>query len=398
MDDESICVIPAGVSLDGFASLGPATYRASTIVFEDSESYRTRLERGDDGYVYGLYGTPTTRYLEKQIAALERAARTFLVPSGQAAITLAMLAVLEPGNSVLISDSVYPPVRDFAGNELKKFGIRAVFYDPTDLTALKSAMNETTRLVWVESPGSTTMEVQDVPAIVALAHERGALVGCDNTWATPFLFKPLEAGADISVQALSKYANGHSDVLMGAISVRDPALAAKLKGTIWRLGIGVSPDDCALVQRGLQTMSIRLTHSGAVAERMATWIAAQPTVARVLHPALSGSPGHDVWTRDFKGASGVFSVALTDAVLPRLDAAIDSMRVFSIGASWGGTRSLIVPMNVSRHRSTPRGAGAETYLRISVGLESERELMADIEGLFARLRASAPGVIAQQSA
>ncbi len=387
MDDESICVTPARIDLDGFASLGPATYRASTIVFANSESYRTRLDRGDDGYVYGLYGTPTTRFLEKQIAALERANRTFLVPSGQAAITLAMLAVLEPGNSVLISDSVYPPVRDFANNELKKLGIRAIFYHPTDLAALKSAMDETTRLVWVESPGSTTMEVQDVRAIVALAHERGALVGCDNTWATPFLFKPLESGADISVQALTKYAAGHSDVLMGAISVRDADLAAKLKGTIWRLGIGVSPDDCALVQRGLQTMSLRLAHCGAVAARMATWIAMQPTAARVLHPALRGNPGHDIWARDFKGASGVFSVALTDEALPRLDGAIDSMRVFSIGASWGGTRSLIVPMNVNRHRSAPQVAGAETYLRISVGLESERDLMADIQGLFAKLQA-----------
>ncbi|WP_374306533.1 PLP-dependent aspartate aminotransferase family protein [Dongia sp.] len=393
MDDESICVTPSSVSLGGFASLGPATYRASTIVFENSESYRTRLDRGDDGYVYGLYGTPTTRFLEKQIAALERASRTFLVPSGQAANTLAMLAVLEPGNSVLISDSVYPPVRDFANNELKKLGVRVAFYPPTDLAALKTAMDSTTRLIWVESPGSTTMEVQDVRSIVALAHECGAVVGCDNTWATPFLFKPLEFGVDISVQALSKYANGHSDVLMGSISVRDPVLAAKIKGTIWRLGIGVSPDDCALVQRGLQTMSIRLTHSGAVATRMATWIATQPAVACVLHPALPGNPGHAFWARDFNGASGVFSVGLKNEVLPRLDDAFDSMRIFSIGASWGGTRSLIVPMNVNRLRSTPQSGEIETYLRISVGLESERELMADIRELFAKLQPPAPDAV-----
>jgi cystathionine beta-lyase len=257
MEDETLCVVPPAINGDGFASLSTPTFRASTIVFPDAENYASRLSRGDDGYIYGLYGTPTSRTLEKQIAALEKAERCFLVPSGQAAVALTLRSLLETGDTLVLSDNVYPPVRNFADHDLAKTGIKIVYYDPSDLTDLESVLDQSVRLIWLESPGSTTMEIQDVSEVVSIAHARGILVGCDNTWATPYLFKPLDFGVDISVEALTKYVGGHSDILMGSISVRDGGLAEKIKGTIWRTGIGVSPDDCSLVLRGIQTLPVR---------------------------------------------------------------------------------------------------------------------------------------------
>lgn len=386
MDDRTLCVAHPNVSLEGFASLAVPTYRASTIPFPNSTAYAGRLERGDDSYVYGLYGTPTTRTLEKQLAALERAERCFLTPSGQSAIFVPMAALLEPGDTLLVTDSVYASVRDLATNELARFGVKTVFFDPVDTGRLQTLLDDRVRMIWVESPGSTTMEVQDIPAIVAMAKARGILVGCDNTWATPYLLKPLDLGVDISVQALSKYVGGHSDVLMGSIAVNDASLAARIKGTMWRTGVGVSPDDCSLVLRGIETLAVRLSHSGAAGERIARRIAGYPTVRRVLHPALETMPGHAIWKRDFKGASGVFTVVLHDDAVPHVPAALDALRLFSIGASWGGTRSLVAPMSISRYRTATAIDGADMFLRFSIGLEAEDDLMRDIEAFFARLQ------------
>ena len=385
MDDETICVTKPTVALDGFDSLSVPVCRASTIPFSDAAAYASRFERGDEGYVYGLYGTPTHRYLEKKIAALERGQQTVLVPSGQASVALAMLAVLKAGDSVLISDAVYPPVRDFAESDLRRTGIRPLFYDPRNEDSLAELVADDTKLIWVESPGSTTMEFQDLPRIVEIARRRGVLVGCDNTWATPLLFKPLAQGADLSVEALSKYMAGHSDVLMGSITARDAALGSRIKAALGRMGIGVSPDDCYLVLRGLETLSVRLKRSGEVARGLAEWIADRLLVERVLHPALEGCPGKEIWSRDFGGASGVFSVVLEPQAVPQVYAALDELETFVIGASWGGTKSLLVPMPVRQHRTAVPWSGPDMILRLSIGLESEAHLKQDLERFFAAL-------------
>ncbi|ARP89404.1 cystathionine beta-lyase [Bordetella genomosp. 9] len=384
--DWTQCAITPAVSHDGFASLGVAVYRASTIPFENAHAYATRRERGSEGYSYGLYGTPTTRTLERKITALEQGRRTLLTPSGQAAITAAMLCLLQTGDQVLIPDTVYPPVRDFADQDLARLGIEAAYYDPTDIDALERRMGGRARLVWVESPGSTTMEVQDLPAIAALAHARGALVGCDNTWATPLNFKPLAHGADIVVEGLTKYFCGHSDVIMGSITVRDAALADRLRNFLGRQGTGVSADDCALVLRGLETMALRMSYNARVAASLIEAIRRQPEVARVLYPALPETPGHAVWRRDFQGASGVFSVVFTPDAAPHVAAALDALRIFVIGASWGGTRSLAAPMPVRAHRTVRGWEGDDLVLRLSVGIESETDLAEDIDRFFTALR------------
>jgi cystathionine beta-lyase len=385
MHDLTRVVHHPAVSHDGFASLTVPTHRASTIVFDGPEAYASRTQRGPDGYSYGLHGTPTSRTLEAQLTALEDGVRTALVPSGQAAIAMILLTVLLPGDHVLIPDTAYPPVRGFCENHLGPRGIRHTVYDPMIGAGIDALIEARTRLIWVESPGSTTMEIQDISAIAAAAHARGALVGCDNTWATPLLFKPLRHGVDFSMQALTKYVGGHGDLLMGSVAVAELSLHRHLKDTMRMLGIGVSPDDCALALRGLETMGVRLAHSGAVALDFARRIATLPAVARVLHPALPDSPGHANWRRDFRGASGVFSVVLRPAAPDVVTAALRRLATFAIGASWGGTRSLIVPMPVDR-LVTP-WPDPTPVLRISVGLEDPRDLWADLEGVFARLEA-----------
>lgn len=388
MRDLSRCVHHPAVSHEGFASLAVPTYRASTIVFPDADAYANRTHRGPDGYSYGLHGTPTTRTLEAQLSALHGAERTVLLPSGQAAITVVLLSVLMPGDHVLIPDTAYPPVRGFCLNYLQPRGIGFTAYDPMVGAGIDELMTERTRLVWLESPGSTTMEVQDFRAIADAAHAGGALVGCDNTWATPLLFKPLDHGADFAMEALTKYVGGHSDLLLGSVSVRDLALRGRLKDTMRMIGIGVSPDEAALALRGIETMGVRLAHVGRVALDFAQRIAALPDGLRVLHPALPGCPGHDHFMRDFKGASGLFSVVLPVACEPRLDPALTAMRLFAIGASWGGTRSLIAPMQVKADRTAVPWTEDGTILRISVGLEDPDDLWDDLLTLFRTLEAA----------
>ena len=256
MEDRTRCVTDLDVSLDGYDSLTVPIHRASTIRYPDAETFTRRFERDADGYVYGLYGTPTHRHLEARVTDLHRGARTVLAPSGQAAIAVTMLALVASGQRILLPDPVYGPVRDFAGAEAAALGIACEFYDPCNLDALAARLaTGPARLVWVESPGSATMEIQDLPAIAEMAHAAGALVGCDNTWASPLLCRPLELGADLVVEAISKHLGGHSDLLLGSVTVRDDALGLRLKAAYGRLGIGVSPDDCALAMRGIDTRS-----------------------------------------------------------------------------------------------------------------------------------------------
>ena len=333
----------------------------------------------------GLHGTPTTRTLEAQISALHGAERTMLVPSGQAAVSMVFLGLLAPGDRVLIPDNVYPPVRNFCAEYLGPRGIAFAVYDPMIGAGIADLIDDRTRLVWLESPGSGTMEVQDLPAIAEAAHARGALVGIDNTWATGLLFKPLDHGADIVSEALTKYVGGHSDLLLGSISVRDLGIRKKIKDVLGMLGIGVSPDEAALALRGIETMAVRLAHMGRVSVDMARRLAASPLIEQVLHPALPSCPGHDVFLRDFKGASGLFSVVLKPAAAKQLAAGMDALKVFAIGASWGGTRSLLAPQLIGQDRSVTPWPHDGPLLRISIGLEDPEDLWADLQRMLAVL-------------
>ncbi|XUM21300.1 trans-sulfuration enzyme family protein [Bradyrhizobium oligotrophicum S58] len=368
MHDLTRCVQHPAVSHDGFKSLAVPTHRASTIVYDEPEDFARRAERGLDGYTYGLHGTPTTRTLEAQLTALHGGERTVLVPSGQAAVAITMLAVLEPGDKVLIPDHVYPPVRSLCAGYLAPRGIGYEVYDPLIGSGIADLIDASTRLIWLESPGSGTMEVQDVPAIVAAAKARGVLTGCDNTWASPLLFKPLAHGVDFAVEALTKYVGGHSDLLLGAITVKDLALRKAIKNVLGVLGIGVSPDEAALALRGIETMGVRMAHSGRVAREFAERLQHAPAVARVLHPALPSCPGHEVFVRDFTGASAVFSLVVKPEFTARIYPALGQLRLFAIGASWGGTHSLIAPMDVIADRTVRPWNAAEGLVRLSIGL------------------------------
>lgn len=386
MRDQTRSVVHPQVSTDGFDSLSVPTYRASTILFKDAEQYALRSKRGLDGYSYGLHGTPTSRTLEAQLTALEGGEKTVLVPSGQAAITVVMLTVLLPGDTVLIPDTVYPPVTGFCANYLVPRGINYRVYDPMIGGGIAALIDDTTKLIWVESPGSTTMEVQDIPAIVAAAHASGVLVGCDNTWATPLLFKPLTHGVDFSMQALSKYVGGHSDLLLGSVTVSDLDLRKRLRDTMRMLGLGVSPDDVALALRGLETMAVRIAHVGRVSTDFALRLAAQPELGQVLHPALPNCPGHATWKRDFSGSSGVFSIVLPKSSEPLLADALSTLKTMVIGSSFGGTRSLVAPMSVKDYRVLPETPHEGTILRISIGLEDPQDLWDDIAAMFDAMR------------
>lgn len=386
--DDTLCVITPETPLEGFASLAVPVYRASTIVFPDAASYRSRAARAPDGYTYGLSGTPTSRTLEKQLAAMHRAERSIIVPSGQAAISAAMLTVLRQGDHLLLTDNVYPPVKQFAREILAGMGVETEFFDPMDTADLATRLRPgKTRLVWIESPGSTSMEICDIPAISSLCRNAGVLLGCDNTWATGLLCKPLDLGVDIVAEALTKYAGGHSDVLLGAIILRDMELYGQIRRTLGALGVGVSPDECSLALRGMQTMALRLKHVGEISEDFARRLA-QTCDHTVLHPCLPEAAGHALWKRDFRGSAGVFSIRLDGVAEQNVDRALDSLRTFAIGASWGGTRSLIVPMVIDSDRHVMSLPARATYMRVSIGLESPDDLWRDLEGFLEALRSS----------
>lgn len=385
MHDLTRCVHHPAVNEDGYASLAVPTHRASTIVYKDAASFAARKYRGFDGYTYGLHGTPTTRTLEAQLTALHGGVRTVLVPSGQAAVTIVMLSVLMPGDKVLIPDHVYPPVRSFCADYLEPRGIAYGVYDPLIGAGIADLIDDATKLVWVESPGSGTMEVQDVPAIVKAAKAKGVLVGCDNTWATPLIFKPLAHGADFACEALTKYVGGHSDLLLGSITVADMGLRQKLKEILRGFGVGVSPDECQLALRGIETMGLRIAHMGKISEDFAKRLTHSPAVETVLHPALPSCPGHEFWKRDMGRSSAVFSVVLKPVAEETLEAALTALRIFAIGASWGGTRSLIAPMAVEGDRTVNPWAHKGTVLRISIGLEDVDDLWNDLDGLLIAL-------------
>jgi cystathionine beta-lyase len=369
-------------------AVNPPVFHASTILARSLEEWeRKKAERARDvpGTYYGRIGTPTTQALEESIAELEGGHRTVLVPSGLAACAVGLLAAVQSGDHVLVTDNVYGPTRTFATRFLKRFGVETTFFPPLAGAGITALMRENTRAVFLESPGSLSFEVQDVPAIAAAARARGATVLMDNTWATPLFFKPLAHGVDISIQAATKYIVGHSDAMLGTVTATEAA-ASRLRAVHYELGQTVGPDDVNLASRGLRTMAVRLARHWETGVRLAEWIGRQPEVARVLHPALPGDPGHALWKRDFAGASGLFGVVLRP-IAPRAYAALfDSLALFGIGASWGGYESLIVPMSPGETRSATRWTDPGPCFRVHAGLENVDDLLADLDAGFRRLR------------
>lgn len=360
--------------------INPPVQRASTILFDSVEE----LERARPGlgqWNYGLQGTATHWALSEALTELEPgAAGTALYSSGLAAISGALLAVLSAGDELLVVDSVYGPTRTLCDKILKRMGIAVRYYDPLIGGAIGELFTERTRAILLESPGSLTMEVQDVPGICALARERGIVTLLDNTWASPLLFPAIATGVDISILALSKYVGGHSDVMIGSATANAEHFP-RLQKTCWELGHAVSPDDAWLGSRGLRTLGVRLKQHEANALAVANWLKAQPQVGRVLHPALPDCPGHDLWQRDFGGSSGLFSFEIKDADASTRAAFVDGLKLFGIGFSWGGYESLALPVDPVR---TASEAPAANLVRLHVGLEDVEDLIADLQSGFAQ--------------
>jgi cysteine-S-conjugate beta-lyase len=382
MHDKTMCLRLDIAAAQGFQSLSFPVYRGSTIVFPTVEAYQRRREVFYEGYSYGLYGTPTSRTLESQIASLENGAKTVVVPSGLAAVVLTILSVAQAGDQILLPDNVYDPVRTVSDQFLSFLGIQAIYYDPLVGGSIAALLTERVKLVLVESPGSATMEIQDVAAIVAAAKENGTLVAADNTWATPLRFKPLDLGVDFSICAISKYLAGHSDVLMGSVSVRDETLYRRLRDVSRYLGYGVSPEDCGLVLRGIETLSVRLDRAETNALAIAKWFEGRREVISVLHPAFPSHPGHELWRRDFSGSSGLFSVILQPWTRPQIASVIEALEFYSIGASWGGTKSVVAVMDPLPVRTATKTAEAGPLIRFSIGLEHVDDLLLDLKKAF----------------
>lgn len=362
---------------DFFGFVNPPVVRASTVLFPTAD----RMERRDQQYTYGTKGTPTTDALAAAIDELEGSAGTILVPSGLAAVSIPLLAFLSSGDHVLIVDSVYFPTRHFADSMLKRLGIEVEYYDPALGADIVNVIKPNTKVVLTESPGSNTFEMQDIPAIATAAHAVGAVVMMDNTWATPLFFRPLDFGVDISIHAATKYPSGHSDVLLGTVSANERCWS-QLKETQFAMGVCAAPDDCYTILRGLRTMGVRLERHQKSALSLAESLEGKPGVARVLHPALPSFPGHDLWTRDFCGASGLFSIVLDcpDARRHRAKAHafLDALQIFGLGYSWGGYESLAVVANLS-DRTVAKAPNAGPVIRLQIGLEDAADLLADIE-------------------
>jgi cystathionine beta-lyase len=367
---------------EGFRSLVPPVFRGSTIVFpstaEVTEDWRSR-----DRYTYGLYGTPTTRELAGRIAELEQGEYTFITPGGQAAIALTAFAFTRAGDHLLYPDSAYGPTRQFAEDVLARFGVEVESYAPDAGEGIETLMRPNTRLVWCESPGSVTMEVQDVPAIARAAHRHGAIVALDNTYSAGVYFDAFAHGVDVTMQALTKYVGGHSDLLLGSVTVRTEAEYEAVGLMHARLGLGASPDDCSLALRGMQTLGVRLAALQENTLHVARWLAEHPAVATVLHPALPSCPGHDLWRRDFTGSTSVFSIVLAEeATREAVAAFIDALRLFELGYSWGGVTSLATPWFELARSHGPWYDGR--LVRLNVGLEHVDDLTADLDQAFRR--------------
>jgi cysteine-S-conjugate beta-lyase len=358
-------------------------YRGSTVVFDKQQDVTDDWRQSENGYTYGLYGTPTTMELAARLSLIEGAKNCFIVPGGQAAIAIVYLAYCEAGSHALVPVSAYGPGRELAEGLMKNLSIEVEVYDPLIGADIKDLIRDNTSLIWCESPGSVTMEVQDVPAIVAAANARGVPVALDNTYAAGILFDAYEHGVDVSIQALTKYIGGHSDLLLGSVSVRDDA-AYKIVGPIYRqLGLAVSPDECSLALRGMQTLAVRLAHIETAALTVAKWLSGRSEIETVLHPALPSCPGHEFWKRDFKGSAGVFSILFQPEFSDdQVAEFVNALEHFKIGFSWAGVNSLaIIYPNVDR----PGKNFGNRLVRLNIGLEEPEDLMTDLAQALNRI-------------
>jgi cysteine-S-conjugate beta-lyase len=365
--------------------VNPPVHHASTVLYPSAEDFLARRSR----YLYGRRGTPTSEALENALRELEGpdCAGVALLPSGLAAISTALFAVLNAGDHLLVTDSAYQPTRRFCNSVLRRNGVETTYYDPLIGGGIAALMKPNTRAVFVEAPGSLSFEVQDVPAIAAAAHAKGAVVLMDNTWATPLYFRAFDKAVDLSIQAATKYIGGHSDVMLGTVSANQ-ATWEPLSETVHALGLCVGPDDIYLGLRGLRTMGVRLAHHHQAGLKVARWLAARPEIARVLHPALESCPGHAVWRRDFSGASGLFSIVFKPVAQSAVNAFVNELRLFGIGASWGGFESLAIPFDCTSIRTATKWLPGGPTVRLHIGLEDIDDLIGDLEGGFAALAAA----------
>lgn len=358
-----------------FGTVNTPVYRTSTILHPTL----AHLKDETVPYTYGRHGTPTTRSFEEALEAIEGAARCVSLPSGLNAIVAAILTVCSAGDHLLMADTCYWPTRHLCDTQLRRFGIETTFYDPGTGAGIAALMQPNTKAVYCESPGSLTFEVQDIPAIAAVAHAHGAAVLADSTWATPLFFAALEKGVDLNIHAATKYIGGHSDVMMGTVSAT-AAWAEKLVSTVHDLGLYIGGDDCFLALRGLRTLAVRLQRHQENAHALTGWLANHPQVARVLWPALPDDPGHAIWKRDFTGASGLFGIVLREGA--DLDALFNGLKHFGMGYSWGGYESLAIPARFTR--TATRFAATGPVLRLHAGLEAADDLIADLEAALVR--------------
>jgi cystathionine beta-lyase len=373
--------------------LNPPVHRASTILYDRVEDYVARHSRLYDEVIYGLYGTETSFALATAVAELERGYKTVITSSGTSAISLSLSAFLKAGDHLLVIDTAYRSTRRFCDEILAGYGVEISYFAPDIGSSIADLLRPNTKMVFLETPGSLTFEMADIRAITEVTRAYGMVTAIDNTWATPLLFRPIEHGVDVSISAATKYLSGHSDVMLGTMTASTEAVFKRLKDSAARWGNVASADDCYLVQRGLRTLDVRLERHQRTALALIDWLGRQPEVRRILYPALPSDPGHDIWKRDFKGASGLFGMILDPMTPEQTSTFFNQLRLFKMGASWGGFESLIVPAWPAPVRSC--GAVEEgALLRVHAGLEGVDDLVDDLEAAFARLRAtrSAPAL------
>jgi len=363
-------------------------FRGSTVLFPDVRSYEARDPDNFKAMRYGTHGTPTTFALEDAVAELEGGHAAVALPSGIAAIVVALAAFVKTGDHILVVDSVYGPTRNFCDRRLKPFGVEVEYYDPLIAHGIAALIRPNTTVVFCEAPGSLTFEMQDVPAVAAAAHAKGIPVLADNTWGTPYFFNSFQHGVDVSIHAATKYIAGHADALVGVI-VTNQQYWLKVRRAVADYGYCVSPDDCYLALRGLRTIGVRMKHQQQSALKVARWLQSRPQVMRVLYPALESDPGHTLWKRDFRGAASLFGVVLRPVPWEAVGAMIDALELFGIGSSWGGYESLAIRVDVSKGRTATKWDPGGPLIRLHIGLEDPDDLIADLERAFARLEQAA---------
>jgi len=390
MKDETKLVVAGRSPETNFGIVNAPVYHASTILhssLKELQQAHKDYTAGKQVVTYGRKGTPTTWSLENAVAEIEGGYRTQVFPSGLAACANAIQAFVKSGDHILVTDSVYAPTRSFCNNVLKRFGVETTYYDPLIGGGISELIRPNTTVVFTESPGSQTFELQDIPAIADVAHKHGCVVIMDNTWASPLFYKPFEHGVDVSIQAGTKYIVGHSDVMIGTVTTTKEHWQT-LQAGAHEMGQTAGPDDVYLAQRGLRTLSVRLKQHMENGIKVAEWLKGQSQVHSVLHPALSDHPGHDLWKRDFLGASGLFSFRLNAVSMDAVAAFMDHLELFGMGYSWGGYESLVIYADPSSYRTATTWDNTNPLIRLHIGLEDTDDLIADLKDGFARLDAA----------